>query len=147
MHQMKCVPFAVVVGLTALAGSASAAPSRGVFGHWLTDDGAGIVEVKRCGASLCGTLVRVLDPKAPAHDINNRDASLRGRPLVGVPIIYGMHPDGDGWKGGRAYDPKAGRSYRASLALGEKGRLDVTGCILFLCQTKHWTRVAEESGR
>lgn len=147
MPSLKFAPFVVFVGLAGLANSASAAASRSVFGRWLTDDGAGIVEVKRCGQTLCGTLERVLDPKAPPRDINNPNTALRNRPLVGVKILSGMHPDGDRWKGGQAYDPKAGRSYRASVALGERGRLDVTGCILFLCQTKHWTRVAEESGR
>lgn len=118
-----------------------------VLGRWLTDDRSGIVELAPCGNGLCGTLVRVLDPRAPARDINNPDPSLRTRPLVGVKILTGLASVGERWKGGQVYDPKAGRSYRASIAPNGSKGLDVTGCILFLCQTRHWTRATEESGK
>ena len=130
--------------LALLASAVSAEASPSVYGRWLTDDRAGIVEVKPCGQAVCGTLVRVLDPAAPARDINNPDRELRRRPLVGVKILTGLEASGDRWKNGRAYDPKAGRSYNASIAPGPDGGLDVTGCILFLCRTRHWTRVPEE---
>lgn len=142
-------PFWGFVCLASLlsSGDALADTRPSVYGRWLTDDRSGIVEVAPCGPALCGTLVRVLAPAAPVRDINNPDPELRSRPLVGVRILSGLKPAGGRWQGGRAYDPKAGRSYRASISLGSSARLDVTGCILFLCQTRHWTRVAEETGR
>jgi uncharacterized protein (DUF2147 family) len=47
---------------------------------------------------------------------------------------------GGAWQGGRAYDPKTGKSYRSTMELQPDGRLKVSGCILFLCQSKLWTR-------
>lgn len=91
--------------------------------------------------------MRVLDPAAPKRDINNPDPTLRQRGLEGTRILSGLNAAGDGWKGGLAYDPKAGRSYKASIALASPARLDVTGCILFLCRTKHWTRVSGSTGQ
>ena len=45
------------------------------------------------------------------------------------------------WEGGRAYDPKSGSSYKSSLRLNADGSLRVTGCVLFVCRSKRWTRV------
>ncbi|QZP09809.1 DUF2147 domain-containing protein [Caenibius sp. WL] len=116
-----------------------------VYGRWLTDDRAGVVEINSCGNALCGKLVAVLDPKAPDRDINNPDPARRSRPLVGVAILTGLVRDTDGWSHGQAYDPKAGRTYRAAIRLVRDDRLDVTGCILFICRTRHWTRFKENA--
>jgi uncharacterized protein (DUF2147 family) len=57
-----------------------------------------------------------------------------------MPILTGFAPAGSQWTGGHAYDPQTGRSYRASLALQPNGRLEVTGCLFFICRSKDWTR-------
>ena len=44
-------------------------------------------------------------------------------------------------EGGRAYDPKSGQSYRSSLKLEPDGSLKLTGCVLFICESRRWTRV------
>jgi uncharacterized protein (DUF2147 family) len=79
-------------------------------------------------------------PKVPLADVNNPDRSLRSHPLVGLQVLTGFARDGSTWTGGRAYDPKSGRSYKAKLAPGRDGSLTVTGCILFLCRSQSWTR-------
>ncbi len=123
-----------------LAGAASA-PS--VQGNWLTDDHRGVVRIAPCGARMCGTIARVLDanPGRLLTDRNNPDPRLRGRPIVGLQILSGFTRSGNIWKGGFAYDPKSGRSYRSTLALNPDGSLKVTGCVLFICQSQRWTRV------
>lgn len=63
------------------------------------------------------------------------------RPLVGLPILTGFRPSGSAYKGGRAYDPKTGNSYRSTLAMDGTDRLVLTGCVLFFCQSKYWTRL------
>lgn len=118
-----------------------------VLGRWLTDDGSGVVEIAPCHDALCGRLVAVLDPRAPTRDINNPDPAKRRRPLVGIAVLTDLARDGDRWDGGRAYDPKAGRSYRARIRLAADGGLDVTGCLFVLCRTRHWTRPAMETRR
>lgn len=125
---------------------AMAAPSSSVYGQWMTDDGAGIIEIKPCGSFVCGNLVKVLNPDAPERDINNPDPKRRKQTLVGTRILSGLSPKGDSWEDGKVYDPKAGRSYKASISLASPSRLDVTGCLLFVCRTKHWTRVSGKAG-
>jgi uncharacterized protein (DUF2147 family) len=113
-----------------------------VQGRWLTDDGKGIVNIARCGAQICGRIVEVLDkrPNVPKTDINNPDPHLRNRPILGLTALSGYTGSGSAWRGGRAYDPKSGRSYRSSLELNPDGSLKLTGCLLFICQSRRWTR-------
>ena len=90
---------------------------------------------------------KVLYPAAPDKDVNNPDPALRNQKLVGVRILSGLQRKDGRWDDGEAYDPKAGRSYRARIALASPDRLDVTGCVLFVCRIKHWTRVGKDRNR
>jgi uncharacterized protein (DUF2147 family) len=112
-----------------------------IFGRWLTDDGAAIVRIEPCGQKLCGRIERVLDPRAPANDVNSPDPAHRAKPLVGTPVLSDFAGSGGSWNAGLAYDPRAGRSYRSQLQLLGEGRLKVTGCILLLCRSRYWTRI------
>jgi uncharacterized protein (DUF2147 family) len=113
-----------------------------VQGRWLTDDGKGIVIIAPCGAHICGRIVEVLDrrPNVPKTDVKNPDPNLRNRPILGLTTLSGFTGADSAWRGGRAYDPKSGRSYRSSLELNPDGSLKLTGCLLFLCQSRRWTR-------
>lgn len=127
----------------ALAGAVlHAAAPAGVEGRWLTDDGKGVVAIAACGSQVCGRIVEVLDrePGVPSSDVHNPDPRLRGRPLVGLLTLWGFTPGGAVLEGGRAYDPKSGNSYRSRLALERDGSLVVTGCVLFVCESRRWTR-------
>ena len=106
-------------------------------GDWITADRSAVVRIGACGTSVCGRIVRVLASGAPDADVNNPDRALRTRPLAGVAVLSGFTPSGSG---GRAYDPKSGRSYRASLQLNANGTLRVTGCVAFVCRSQTWTR-------
>lgn len=139
--------MAAACAFATLAGGQDARAEPSVLGRWLTDDGAGVVDLAPCGAALCGRLVAVLDPQAPARDINNPDPRLRGRPLVGIAVLTGLVRDRFGWSGGRAYDPKAGRSYRARIRSAADGGLEVTGCLFLICRTRHWSRTTKEKRR
>ena len=113
-----------------------------VDGLWRTDDGKAIVRIGPCGPHTCGWVARVLaqGPKVPTTDVNNPDPKLRNRPLLGLATLTGFTRDGATWTGGRAYDPKAGRSYRATLEPNRDGSLKVTGCVLVICRSLRWTR-------
>lgn len=124
--------FVPLVAL-ALAG----APAPGLAGDWLNDDRSAIVRVGPCGAGLCGRIVRVLARGAPATDVRNPVRALRTRPLAGLTVLSGFSASG---AGGRAYNPKTGRSYRASLRLNPDGTLRVTGCVAVICRSQIWTR-------
>lgn len=127
----------------ALLWSAAVFAQPSVQGLWLTDDGKGIVEIAPCGAKMCGRIAKILDtsPDVPRTDVNNPDPRMRDRPILGLRTLTGFSLSGDGWKGGRAYDPKTGKSYRSTLKLNPDGSLKVSGCVLFICQSRRWTRV------
>lgn len=135
---MRALLVSVAVGLWSAA--AWATPS--IQGTWLTDDHKAEVRIAPCGQQMCGTIARVLvtGPNVQTRDANNPDPRLRGRSIVGMTILSGFARSGAAWTGGRAYDPKTGRSYRTTLGLNTDGSLNVTGCVLFICQSRRWTR-------
>ena len=137
---MKRTLFALPLLLAPLSPAAAAAPS--VAGLWRTEDGSALVEIAPCGQQMCGHVTRVLasGPDVPRTDVNNSDPSRRTRSLVGLPILWGFHAGPKAWEGGRAYDPKSGKSYDASLRLNTDGSLRVTGCVLIICQSVRWTK-------
>jgi uncharacterized protein (DUF2147 family) len=102
-----------------------------------------MVQIGPCGTHMCGRVARVLEtgPNVPATDVHNPDPGLRSRPIVGLVTLSGFSGSGGSWSGGRAYDPKSGKSYRSTLELNPDGSLKVSGCVLFLCESHRWTRV------
>jgi uncharacterized protein (DUF2147 family) len=138
------MPVASLIAAMLLAGQPPvAAPAPGsIRGKWLTDDKKAVVTIGPCGALLCGWISKVLDttPGVPETDVNNPDPDLRSRAITGLPVLSGFRRKGAQWTGGHAYDPKSGRSYRSTLELNRDGSLKVTGCVLFFCQSKRWTR-------
>lgn len=133
-----------LLGLLPLfASTAAVAAPASVEGLWLNDDHKGLVRIAPCGRYLCGTIEKVLnkDPHAPKTDIHNPDPKLRNRPILGMPVLTGFSGSGGSWKGGRAYDPESGKSYKSYLELNPDGSLKVSGCILFICESRRWTRV------
>ena len=133
---------ALISSALLIAASPTIARSPEIEGRWLTDDGKAVVLVAPCGNALCGSIEQILDKGAhvPVADTRNPDPGARSRPLVGLPILTGFIRDGAVWKDGHAYDPKSGKSYRASLAVNPAHQLVVTGCVLFFCQSRYWTR-------
>lgn len=118
----------------------AAAPE--ISGDWITADGTAIVRIADCGGAVCGRVARVLarGPNVPTTDIHNPVRALRSRPLVGLPVLNGFVSSGGRYVNGRAYDPKTGRSYRASLRVEPNGSLRVTGCVAIICRSQHWRR-------
>jgi len=127
--------------MLALIALAAAAPP-GITGDWVNADRTAVIRIAPCGPLLCGSTVRILarGPKVPSTDVNNPDPRLRPRPLAGLRVLWGFSRSGAVWAGGRAYDPKSGKSYRARLTLNPNGTLKVTGCIAIFCRSQQWTR-------
>ena len=135
-------PAALVALSLALAPLSAATAAPAVEGLWRTDDGSAVVEIAPCGRQMCGRIARVLATGAdvPRTDVNNPDRNRRSRPLVGLQILSGFDAKASAWEGGKAYDPKSGNSYDASLRLNADGSLRVTGCVLLFCRSVRWTR-------
>ncbi|MFL0414652.1 DUF2147 domain-containing protein [uncultured Sphingomonas sp.] len=134
---MTIIRAAAALIALSLAGTAHAA--QPIAGRWLTEDGSAIVQVGPCGGATCGRIATVVKakPNAPTTDVNNPNAALRNRPIVGMPILSDFKDAGNDWRG-RIYDPRNGKSYKSIVSRGEDGTLRVKGCISFLCQTQVW---------
>ena len=139
---MRSVLF-LAAALTAAA-PAAAASSDSALGKWRTPTKNGIVEITRCGASICGRLVTSdgLRANPDLRDANNKEPELRTRPLKGLMILRGFEADGSRWTGGSIYNADDGGTYKATVTPSDKDHLKVRGCIVWpLCKTQVWTRV------
>ena len=117
-------------------------------GRWVTPGASAVVELAPCNGApgLCGT-VRWLwdgvdDKGRPRLDAQNSDASLRARPLVGLPILSGLTATADGGWTGRIYNPEDGQTYRATMRRSGADALTIEGCVLFMCQKQVWRKAS-----
>jgi len=133
----------IAAALAASASPALAAPDP-AFGEWLNADGAGRITVGPCATSpalACGAITWIKDAAAHPRDENNPDKGLRSRPIIGVLAVRDMKNEGPGrWAGGKLYDPENGKSYNGRLKVLSTNRMQVTGCVAFICESQTWTR-------
>lgn len=123
-------------------GASAAVAADPISGRWVTEDKDAVVAIGKCGASTCGRIARFLitpPDGADQRDINNPDAALRNRKLLGLPILTSFKQDSDLWRG-RIYDPNTGKSYRSVIRRKSANVLEVKGCIGPFCQTQIWRK-------
>ena len=120
-----------VIAVLLIAGASStavatASPSN-PEGAWMREDGAGIVQIARCGSALCGRIAWLRDPAGPGR--------------VGDKVFYDMNRIGtDRWKGS-AHNPEDGRDYDGEMVLSGQ-RLITRGCAFggMICKTVRFSR-------
>lgn len=125
------------LGLLLLSGAAQA-QSMDPSGTYLSESGDTRVRIARCGAAYCGTIVSV---QGEGKDVNNPDATLRQRSLVGVQMISDIRPAGEGFSGS-LYNYKDGRTYTGKMSFEGKA-MKLSGCVLggLICRSQTWMRV------
>jgi uncharacterized protein (DUF2147 family) len=131
------------ITLLALAAAAGANPDA-VLGRWKTETRNGIVEITRCGPSLCGKLLSSdgINANPALKDVNNKNEALRGRALKGLQIIGGFSFKGGVWDNGTIYNAEDGKTYDARITPVDANTLKLRGCIFVpLCKNQTWTRV------
>ena len=129
----------------ALAIGASAQGINDLTGTWRTVRHGALVTITDCGnGSPCGGLEQVSTAITNGHttDIRNPNATLRTRPLIGVPILWGFASGTEGWRNGHLYNPDDGKTFRAYLRLLSPNELRVTGCLGPFCRSQIWTRIS-----
>ena len=133
---------AIVVALIAPAHAADP------LGTWLTGDKKGKVHITNCGGAICGNLVWLQEPidpdtNKPKLDKNNAEAGKKTRPLIGIPIVLNMKPNGDGskWEG-QVYNAEDGGTYTGSFMLTGANSAELKGCVMggIICKSQTWTR-------
>jgi uncharacterized protein (DUF2147 family) len=131
--------LSAALALLVLAAPATADAATPIAGRYVTEDGAGIVTIGPCGATMCGKLSTILRkrPGAADTDVNNSDPALRNRPILGIAILSGFTDEGKDWRG-KIYDPRNGKTYKSIVSREGDGTLKVKGCIAFLCKSQVW---------
>ena len=128
-----------------LVSSAAVHAAPAPSGLWSLSNGKAQIRISDCGGSLCATLVGLRKPNAkdgtPKRDRKNPDPALRGRPVIGLPLVDGMRFDGVQWSG-RFYNPDDGRTYAGRISADGPNRLKLKGCVVgLLCKTQSLTRL------
>ena len=135
------LPIAALGLMIVAMNSAYAADPAGM---WLSQDGDVKIKIAPCGGAICGNVAWLKSPNdasgKPKVDQNNPDAGKRNRPIIGVPIVLNMKPDGaDKWSG-QVYNAEDGKTYSGSFALTSANAAELKGCVAIICKTKSWTR-------
>ena len=139
---MKRLPLKRLVAFAALASAAPLLAAQPIEGRWVTAEKDAVIQIGKCGKSLCGKIARFLvaPPQGlDQRDVNNKEPRLRNRKLLGMPVLTGFSEESDLWRG-EIYDPKSGKTYRSVVRRKDANRLEVKGCIGPFCQTQVWTR-------
>ena len=129
--------------LVAAAIAAGASPADAAVGVWKSETRNGVVEISRCGASICGRLLSSdgLRANPGLKDVHNADPALRDRTLKGLVILSGFRQDGANWVDGKIYNAEDGKTYSAKITPAGN-QLKLRGCIFVpLCKTQTWTRL------
>jgi uncharacterized protein (DUF2147 family) len=119
------------------------------MGYWKTIDDVtgrpkGIVKISGSANDLTGTVVKLFPGALTV--CNACEGSLRGKPTLGMTVMYGMQQNTDDpnvWSGGSILDPKSGRVYRCKITVSRDGKtLEVRGYIGFslLGRSQTWIR-------
>ncbi len=130
--------------LIALAMAAAPVSPDVVVGHWKTETRNGIVEIARCGPSICGKLLSSDGIAANPNlaDVNNKEPSLRTRKLKGLQMLNGFTLADGAWTGGNIYNAEDGKTYGAKITMVDANTLKLRGCIFVpLCKNQVWHRV------
>jgi uncharacterized protein (DUF2147 family) len=142
---MKTLFFATTL---LLAGSKSAFPQKAddISGEWFNTEKDGKIQIYKSGNRYFGKLVwgknfYESDGKTLRKDVNNSDVTLKGRPLLNMPILEGFEFQNGEWRNGKVYDPRSGKKYDGILKLNGD-QLEIRGYVKIEAFGKStvWTR-------
>jgi uncharacterized protein (DUF2147 family) len=138
--------------------SPASAQQPSVMGTWLTASGKAQVRIGPCpepaNGPICGFIVGLFNPKGPdgtvvtpeaATDYHNTNPALRGRKVLGMPLIWGFKKTSDpnSFEDGQIYNGENGKIYNANISLQPDGKLRLRGYVgsPMFGETQIWTRV------
>lgn len=136
---------AAALPLLLLATSAYSAAAAEPQGIWSMTNGKVTVKVSNCGSNLCARIVGLAEPISkidgkPKVDRENPDPAKRKRPLMGLSILIGMKPAGDGKWQGAIYNPDDGKVYSGSVRYSGD-MIKVKGCVAAVfCRTNTFVK-------
>ncbi len=145
---MGALRVLAIVGVMVLQAGVTLAQGSPV-GLWRTIDDKsgkerGQVRIFESNGALYGRIEKLYDPAAAGRVCEKCGDDRKGKPLIGLDVVRGLKPDGDGaWSGGEILDPESGSIYRASIKLTDGGtKLSVRGYLMvsLLGRSQVWLR-------
>ncbi|AKS16856.1 DUF2147 domain-containing protein [Xanthomonas campestris pv. campestris] len=141
----------LIMALPLAAASLLAQAADSPVGRWKTiDDETGkpksVVQIEQAAnGTLSGKVVEILQSNhGPNPTCDKCDGALKGKPIKGMTILWGLKPDGTAvWGGGSVLDPAKGKTYKAKITLTEGGKkLQMRGYVGIeaLGRTQTWVR-------
>ena len=141
----------LIVALPLAAASLLAQATDSPVGRWKTiDDETGkpksVVQIEQAAnGTLSGKVVEILQSNhGPNPTCDKCDGALKGKPIKGMTILWGLKPDGTAvWGGGSVLDPAKGKTYKAKITLTDSGKkLQMRGYVGIeaLGRTQTWIR-------
>ena len=141
----------LIVALPLAAASLLAQAADSPVGRWKTiDDETGkpksVVQIEQAAnGTLSGKVVEILQSNhGPNPTCDKCYGALKGKPIKGMTILWGLKPDGTAvWGGGSVLDPAKGKTYKAKITLTEGGKkLQMRGYVGIeaLGRTQTWVR-------
>jgi len=131
--------------------AAWAAGGDDILGTWLVGDKDAQIEIYNCGDNTyCGKIVWLESPNDdngnPRKDVNNTDASLADRPIMGIMLMKDFVFDGkEYWENGEVYNSRDGKTYAGYIKLNDDGTLYMKGGYkvfgMTVGKSDTWTRV------
>ncbi len=83
--------------------------------------------------SLQGKITWLKEPSdkdgIPKTDVENSDAKLKTRPILGMVFLKDFKLDKSEWSGGSIYDAKSGKTYKATMKLDGDDTLKLRGYV------------------
>ncbi|MEM9755015.1 MAG: DUF2147 domain-containing protein [Pseudomonadota bacterium] len=124
--------LAGTLAVATLVGAAHAQDAA--LGTWQTevDDGAfAYVEMRMCGAAICGDIARTFDASGEYAS-----------PNIGRQIVIDMEPQGNGRYEGSVWRPSNDRIYVGRMDV-DGDRLTLRGCVAggLVCARQTWVRI------
>ena len=139
----------LLLALPLMMAAMSASAADGAVGRWKTiDDKTGkvksIVEITQAtNGTLTGKVVEILhSDKGPNPVCDGCEGANKNKPVKGMTILWNLKADGaNAWSGGTILDPGNGKTYKSKMKLQTGGaKLDVSGCVAFICRAQTWVR-------
>lgn len=146
LRPMKLAFAAMLVALMFAATTAYAffADPTKPIGYWKTiDDEDGeaksIVKIYEVDGKIYGRVDRLL--KEPGALCSACEGEDHNKPIEGMVVMWGLTQDDDVWSGGKIFDPKKGKTYRAKIWMQNGGKeLKVRGYLGPFFRTQTWYR-------
>ena len=142
---MRSLAFLFGCAVVVTTGPALAAEPP--IGEWLVKDGYAQVRIENCSGALWGVIT--WEAKPGGRDKENPDPALRGRPVLGMPILLNMKEQTvNDWGTkeqrfvGHVYNSENGKTYDANIKLVSQNVMKLEGCVAgIFCGGQEWTRV------